>query len=126
MLTAPIAHLICEVFIKLRAVGLTGGNSFVFPITQSEIGDATGLSTVHVNRSIMQLRADNMIILDKGRCTIPSFALLKQAALFDPAYLHLNDQKLAAQCRRDRVASDFKMMRSSRPGHPIAAAPPAV
>jgi CRP-like cAMP-binding protein len=55
---------------KLKAVGLTDGNSFDFPITQGEIGDATGLSTVHVNRSIMALRADGLIILEKGRCTI--------------------------------------------------------
>jgi CRP-like cAMP-binding protein len=49
-----IAHLICEVFLKLKAVGLTKGNSFDFPLTQGEIGDAAGLSTVHVNRSIME------------------------------------------------------------------------
>jgi len=53
-----IAHLVCEVFLKLRAVGLTKANSFEFPLTQSEIGDATGLSTVHVNRSMMELRRD--------------------------------------------------------------------
>src|SRR2546423_520340 len=40
-----IAHLICEMFMKLKAVGLSNGNSFEFPITQGEIGDATGLST---------------------------------------------------------------------------------
>ena len=84
-----IAHLICEVFLKLKAVGLIKGNSFDFPITQSEIGDATGLSTVHVNRSIMELRKDGLITLEKGRCTIPDFSRLEDAALFDPTYLHL-------------------------------------
>jgi CRP-like cAMP-binding protein len=65
-----IAHILCEVFLKLQAVGLTSGNSFEFPITQAEIGDATGLSTVHVNRSIQKLRSDKLVSLKKGGCTI--------------------------------------------------------
>jgi CRP-like cAMP-binding protein len=88
-----IGHLICEVFLKLKAVGLTNGNSFDFPITQGEIGDATGLSTVHVNRSIMALRAHNLIILEKGRCTIPDLPRLEEAAMFDPTYLHLTGER---------------------------------
>jgi CRP-like cAMP-binding protein len=83
-----IAHILCEVFLKLQAVGLTSGNSFAFPITQSEIGDATGLSTVHVNRSIQKLRSDNLILLEKGRCTIWDWEGLKGVAAFDPTYLH--------------------------------------
>jgi CRP-like cAMP-binding protein len=88
-----IGHLICEVFLKLKAVGLTNGNSFEFPITQEEIGDATGLSTVHVNRSIMELRKDGLIILEKSRCTIPDFNRLQEAAMFDPTYLHLTGER---------------------------------
>jgi CRP-like cAMP-binding protein len=88
-----IAHLICEVYLKLKAVELTDGNSFEFPVTQSEIGDATGLSTVHVNRSVMELRKDGLIILEKGRCTISDIPRLEQAAMFDPTYLHLKGSK---------------------------------
>ena len=99
-----IAHLICEVFLKLRAVGLTNGNSFDFPITQSEIGDATGLSTVHVNRSIMELRKDGLIILEKGRCTISDPGRLEEAAMFDPTYLHLRtEQNGLAEPRREML-----------------------
>jgi len=83
-----IAHVLCEVFLKLQAVGLTSGNSFEFPITQAEIGDATGLSTVHVNRSIQKLRSDKLVSLEKGRCTIWDWDGLKRAATFDPTYLH--------------------------------------
>jgi CRP-like cAMP-binding protein len=90
-----IGHLICEVFMKLKAVGITDGNSFDFPITQSEIGDATGLSTVHVNRSIMELRKDQLIILEKGRCTIPDLSRLEEAAMFDPTYLHFTGERRA-------------------------------
>jgi CRP-like cAMP-binding protein len=90
-----IGHLICEVFLKLRAVGLTNGNSFDFPITQGEIGDATGLSTVHVNRSIMELRKNGLIILEKNQCTIPDLSRLEEAAMFDPTYLHLTRERKA-------------------------------
>jgi CRP-like cAMP-binding protein len=88
-----IGHLILEVFKRLKAVRLTDGNSFDFPITQGEIGDATGLSTVHVNRSIMALRAHNLIVLEKGRCTIPDLPRLEEAAMFDPTYLHLTGER---------------------------------
>jgi CRP-like cAMP-binding protein len=84
-----IAHLLCEIFLKLKAVGLTNANSFDLPITQSKLADATGLSSVHVNRSLMQLRADGLITLDKGRCTIPDLERLREAAMFEEAYLHL-------------------------------------
>jgi CRP-like cAMP-binding protein len=84
-----IAHIICEFFVRLRSVGLTDGTTFNFPVTQTEIGDATGLSTVHVNRSIQQLRADGLIHLERGVCTIPDFARLKEAAMFELGYLHL-------------------------------------
>jgi CRP-like cAMP-binding protein len=93
---ARIAHLLCEIFLKLQAVGLTKGNSFDFPVTQSEIGDATGLSTVHVNRSIQKLRAEGLIILEKGHCTIKDWAGLKEVAMFDPTYLSLKVEDEAA------------------------------
>jgi CRP-like cAMP-binding protein len=91
-----IAHLICEIFLKLEAMGLTTGNSFDFPITQSEIGDATGLSTVHVNRSVQKLRAEGLITFQKGRCTIDNWEGLAEAGMFDPTYLHLNATSEAA------------------------------
>src|SRR3954464_12125471 len=92
-----IAHLLCEIFLKLKAVGLTNGTSFEFPITQSKIGEATGLSTVHVNRSVQALRADGVIVLERGRCTISDLERLKEAAMFDPTYLHLRgEQRVAA------------------------------
>lgn len=91
-----IAHLICEVFVRLRSVGLADGMTFEFPITQTEIADATGLSTVHVNRSIQQMRADGVISIERSVCTIPDFDRLKDAAMFDPNYLHLAEGTNAA------------------------------
>jgi len=86
-----IAHLFCEIFLKLKAVGLTHGHSFDFPVTQAKIADATGLSDVHVNRSLMKLRADGLIAIERGRCTIPDMGRLEEAAMFDPTYLHLKE-----------------------------------
>jgi CRP-like cAMP-binding protein len=90
-----IAHILCEMFLKLQAVGLTKGSSFEFPFTQGEIGDATGLSTVHVNRSIQKLRGDRLITLEKGRCTIWSWEGLREAGTFDGTYLHIQDSQAA-------------------------------
>jgi CRP-like cAMP-binding protein len=91
-----IAHLLCELFLKLQAVGLTKDFSFDLPLTQVEIGDATGLSAVHVNRTLMQLRADGLINLARTKCAIPDFERLQDAAMFDASYLHLNKETAAA------------------------------
>lgn len=85
-----MAHLFCEVFVRLRTVGLTHGNSCDLPVTQSELGDATGLSTVHVNRTLQELRARALIALKGKTLTIPDLEALQGTALFNPAYLHLD------------------------------------
>ena len=85
-----IAHLICELFTRLRAVGLARGTSFECPITQTEMADATGLSTVHVNRSLMDLRGRGFITLDKHLLTILKWDELRSQAGFDELYLHLD------------------------------------
>ena len=91
-----IAHLLCEVFVRLRSVGLANGNECEFPITQTEIGDALGLSTVHVNRSLQELRADGLVDLRRGILAIQDWDGLKKAGEFDPTYLHLADVERAA------------------------------
>jgi hypothetical protein len=78
-------------FTKMQAVGLTSGNSCKFPITQAVICDALGLSTVHVNRSLMHLRAEGFIALEKRTLTILKWDELQQYSEFDPLYLHLGD-----------------------------------
>jgi CRP-like cAMP-binding protein len=84
-----LAHFLCEVFYRLRVVGLTRRNSCAFPLTQSELGEATGLSAVHVNRTLQELRSGNLISLKDRTLRIPDLGALEQAALFDDAYLHL-------------------------------------
>jgi CRP-like cAMP-binding protein len=84
-----VAHLLCEIFERLRPVGLLEGNSCAFPITQMDLADATGLSVVHVNRTIQELRAGNLIVLRERTLTINDLDALKNLALFSPSYLHL-------------------------------------
>jgi CRP-like cAMP-binding protein len=88
-----IAHLMCEVFTRLRAVGLTNGYACEFPITQSEIGDSLGLSTVHVNRSLQEMRADGLVDLQCGTLTILDWDAFKKAGEFDSTYLHLRQKE---------------------------------
>ncbi len=87
-----LGHLFCELFIRLRTVGLTDGNSCELPMTQLELGETTGLSTVHVNRTLQELRANGLVILRGGTLTIPDLDLLQRAVLFNPAYLHLDHE----------------------------------
>jgi CRP-like cAMP-binding protein len=84
-----IAHLLCELLVRLRAVELAEDHAFDLPVTQTELGDALGLSTVHVNRVLQDLRSENLISLRGGTLTVLDWDGLKTAGEFDPAYLHL-------------------------------------
>jgi CRP-like cAMP-binding protein len=92
---ARIAHLFCELFLRFKAVGLTNGPGFRLPVTQAEIGDALGLSTVHVNRVIQELRGRKLIGLRGSSVTVPDWDALKEAGEFDPTYLHLQPREAA-------------------------------
>lgn len=90
--TERMAHLFCELFLRLRTVGLARENSIDMPLTQSELGEATGLSAVHVNRTLQELRALGLIVLKDRTLTIPDFGALKDVALFNANYLHLEHE----------------------------------
>ncbi|GAC1485497.1 MAG: Crp/Fnr family transcriptional regulator [Acetobacteraceae bacterium] len=83
-----IAHILCEMAVRLHAVGLAQDYSCDLPITQGELADATGLSTVHVNRVIQELRGDGLIALNGRSFTALDWEGLKRAADFDPLYLN--------------------------------------
>lgn len=88
--TERMAHLFCELFLRLETVGMTHGNSIDMPLTQSELGEATGLSAVHVNRTLQELRTLGLIVLKDRTLTIPDFGALSEVALFNANYLHLD------------------------------------
>ena len=85
-----IAHLMCEVLVRMKAVDLTNGDQCEWPITQTEIGDSLGLSTVHVNRCLQELRGDGLIELRGRSLRVLNWEGLKTAGEFDPTYLHLD------------------------------------
>ena len=81
---ARIAHVLCEIYVRLRAIGLVNGQAFEMPITQAELGDATGLSTVHVNRTLQELRGNGLITTPKsGRVVIEDWDGLQEAGEFE-------------------------------------------
>lgn len=82
-----VAHLFCEIFERLRPVGMVDGNSCVMPVTQMDLADATGLSVVHLNRTLQELRASGLIVLRERTLTISDLGALKDAALYSPSYL---------------------------------------
>ena len=85
-----ISHLFVELFLRLKAVGLAEGNSCDLPLTQVDIADASGLTAVHVNRTLQELRKEGLIELQGRKLVIPDLTALKNAALFNDNYLHLN------------------------------------
>lgn len=85
-----LAHLLVELFVRLHSVQLTKANSCDFPLTQNDLADACGLTAVHVNRTLQELRRANLIVLQGRTLTIPDLEALKNAALFNSNYLHLD------------------------------------
>ncbi len=85
-----LAHLLYELLVRLRIVGATTDHSFELPATQADLADATGLTPVHVNRTLQRLR-DEGLIATKGRTvTVTDPAGLKAAGEFTGNYLHLD------------------------------------
>jgi CRP-like cAMP-binding protein len=84
-----LAHIFCELLIRYRMVGGGAGDSIPFPLTQDELAEATGMTPVHANRLLQQLRSDGLIELNKKVLTVLDFDRLKEIAQYDPNYLHL-------------------------------------
>ena len=84
-----IAHLLCEILVRMGAMGLADGDECDFPITQTELADATGMSPVHVNRTLQELRSLGLIQLRDNRLAVLDRAQLMRAADFNPRYLNL-------------------------------------
>ena len=85
-----MAHLFCELLYRFRAVGLNEGLSCTLPLTQVELAETLGLSSVHVNRTLQELRRQKLITLEGGTLTIEDLDALKEVSFFNPDYLHLD------------------------------------
>lgn len=82
-----LAHFLCEVTYRLQLSGSGAGDEFEFPLTQRELADLLGLSSVHVNRTLQILRGQGLIELSHQRLTVHNKAGLYEIAEFDPRYL---------------------------------------
>lgn len=93
---ARMAHLFCEMYIRSSVAGLVDQNSCDMPLTQEMLADALGLTGVHVNRTLQQLRETGMVDHKNGRLFVHDLRKLASFADFDPSYLHLRNGHAAA------------------------------
>ncbi|MEO7278229.1 MAG: Crp/Fnr family transcriptional regulator [Sphingomicrobium sp.] len=89
-----MAHLFCELFVRLEVVGRTVANRYDLPLTQRELSECLGLTVVHANRTIQELRRRGLIELENRQLTILDRRGLEGVAQFDPTYLHLDKHEL--------------------------------
>jgi CRP-like cAMP-binding protein len=85
-----IAHFFCEMYARLDAIGMAQNWTVPLPITQEELGDSLGLSSVHTNRALQELRGEGLITFERGKLRVDNWPGLVAAGEFDPIYLHQN------------------------------------
>jgi CRP-like cAMP-binding protein len=83
-----IAHLLCELALRLEASGAGDGRAYQFPLTQDQLADATGLTPVHTNRTLQGLRKDGLIALSASKLTVLDWDRLREVGDFSERYLH--------------------------------------
>jgi CRP-like cAMP-binding protein len=91
-----LAHLLCELALRQEQAGLADRLEYRMPMTQEQLADATGLTSVHVNRMLMGLRSDGLISRSNRHVSVTDWDALAQAGDFNPHYLHIGDQAGAA------------------------------
>lgn len=89
-----MAHLFCELHARLEVVGRTKGDSYLLPLTQRELSECLGLTVVHANRTLQELRRRGLVEFENKQMTIIDRRGLEGVAEFDPAYLYLDKRQL--------------------------------
>lgn len=84
-----VAHMLCEFAVRRETAGLGTPERFDLPMSQEHIGDATGMTTIHVNRMLMALENDGVIERDKRDVRVIDWERMRRAAGFDAKYLHV-------------------------------------
>jgi CRP-like cAMP-binding protein len=87
-----LAHLFVELYLRLKTVGLTHDGSCDFPLTQNDLAEATGLTPVHVNRMLQELRRDGLIQLERKQLRVADIEQLMDVSMYNPNYLHLDHE----------------------------------
>jgi CRP-like cAMP-binding protein len=85
---ARVAHLMCELFVRARNIGLIHGNTLEMPLSQVVLADALGMTPVHINRVLRRLRLTKLMEFSRGKLSILNPHGLVKAAGFDETYLH--------------------------------------
>jgi CRP-like cAMP-binding protein len=88
-----VAHLLCELGVRLDAEGLTEDYAYELPMTQEQLADAVGLTSVHVNRTLKALEAEGLIVRSKRSVSFPDWKRLRAVGDFNQRYLHLEPQR---------------------------------
>ena len=88
-----MAHLFCEMLMRLQVVECASHDSFAFPITQTDLADTLGITPVHANRVLQDLRSQGLVTWKSRQVHIPDVARLQAFAEFDPRYLHLTPRR---------------------------------
>jgi CRP-like cAMP-binding protein len=88
---SQLAHFFCEIEAKLRAVGRSDGRSFDLPLTQADLGEACGMTPVHINRMLKELRERKLLQIQRGKVIVHDLAALRQLCEFDPTYLFIEE-----------------------------------
>jgi CRP-like cAMP-binding protein len=98
---ARVAHFLCELMARLQAAGLSDGRTGPMPLSQIELADATGLTNVHVNRTLQDLRGEKLIMLSGAKLTVLDWPGLAKVGEFDPTYLGLRRAPSSGPEERD-------------------------
>jgi CRP-like cAMP-binding protein len=91
---ARIAHLLCEFALRLESAGIGEHGCYELPMTQEQLADTTGLTPVHVNRTLRTLDEDGLIVRDRRSVTVTDWNKLAAAGDFQSGYLHLPEDRL--------------------------------
>ena len=91
--SSRVAHLICEMGIRMSDIGLSERDNYILPMTQEEIADCVSLTSVHVNRVLKGLSDDGLIKRNKRHIVVENWNSLQDKAEFDDQYLHLSEKK---------------------------------
>lgn len=94
--SARIAHVLCELAVRLEAQGLADRGGFQLPMTQEQLADVVGLTPVHVNRTLKALEGAGLITRDKRQISFPNWEALRDVGDFNQRYLHIEVQESAA------------------------------
>lgn len=106
-----LAHLLCEFALRMDGQGLTGAAGYELPMTQEQLGDALGLTSVHVNRTLKVLEGEGVLTRQGRRIRFWDWEQMRRIADFSALYLHLDVATVSAD--RDRPGADVQSQRAS-------------